>query len=57
MLAGVGVLVYLCLLLCLLCGACRSASAAHWRRKQNEFELETLKHAEREAGGGGDDQI
>ena len=57
LLAGLGVLAYLCLLLCLLCNACRSATKAHRRRKQNEFELETLKEAEREAGGGRDDQI
>ena len=39
-------------LLCVLCCACRGAATARKRRKQNIFELETLKAAEREAQHG-----
>ena len=55
-LVSAALLAYLTLLLCLVCGACRGAVREKKRRKQNEFELETLKAAEREAGGSTSDE-
>jgi len=47
---------YLSLLILLLCGACRGAAKAKKRRKKNDFELQMLNQAEREAGRPPDDE-
>ena len=41
---------YLAVLVCIVCGACRGATKARKARKQNEFELQTLRAAQDEAG-------
>merc|ERR1711871_1231604 len=38
-LSSIAIVVYLALLICILCGACRGAAKAKKRRRQNELEL------------------
>jgi len=47
---GLAICSYLALLVILLCGACRGASKAKKRKKKNDFEMQVLTTAQREAG-------